>query len=311
MGRVRQAYDLNGNDVEKVIQTLWSDNVFPVELWRRAHETYWRGFADNNQAVYNIESPALPGIDLSAKYFHPHLCALDVQTFFRKLSLNIQASTLREGLNFILEESYEDIDAVFPEERKFLFSTLSRLEPMDIFDQYSPDSELFEEKMLSVPISSYHFIAHIFTDTMLVDRDAAITFLRNYPLRREVKGITRALVASILNIPISEVPTAFEKKAPQTKPEAAMPSEKPQSSLSVSTTLWKGKTKEYICATLREKGWDNLEIAHVLFQKRKLKGQRAIGKLLHENPHLTDFAYDKYGKTLFEESKHIVIVDED
>ena len=311
MGRVRQAYGLKGNDVEKVLQALWPNAIFPVELWRRAYETYWRAFADSNQSVYNIESPALPEINLSAKYFHPHLCAFDVQAFFRKLSLNIQSGTLREGLNYILEEAYEDIEAVFSEEREFLFNTLAQLEKTDGFEQYSPDSELFEEKILSVPVSSYHFIAHIFTDTMLVDRAAAIKFLRDYPLRREVKGITRTIVASILNIPVSEVPTAFEKETPLVALETTMPSEKPQAPLSVPTALWKGKTKEHICAVLREKGWDKLEIAHVLFHKRELTGQRAIGKLLHDNPHLTDFAYDKYGKMLFEESKRIVIVDED
>ena len=49
-----------------------------------------------------------------------------------------------------------------------------------------------------MPASSYHFIAHIFADTIMVDRDAAIRHLRHYPLRREVKGITRALVESLL-----------------------------------------------------------------------------------------------------------------
>ena len=62
---------------------------------------------------------------------------------------------------------------------------------------------------------------------------------------------------------------------------------------------------------MREKGWDNLAIAHVLFHKLELKGKRAIGKLLHDNPHLTDFSYDKYGKMLFEESKRIAIIDEE
>ena len=158
---------------------------------------------------------------------------------------------------------------------------------------------------------TYPQITDIFFDTMLVDRTAAIKFLRDYPLRREVKGITRTIVASILNIPVSELPTAFEKETPLVALETTMPSEKPQAPLSVPTALWKGKTKEHICAVLREKGWDKLEIAHVLFHKRELTGQRAIGKLLHDNPHLTDFAYDKYGKMLFEESKRIVIVDEE
>jgi hypothetical protein len=114
MGRVRQAYNLNNNEVERVIQALWPDAVFPVELWSWTHGTFWRAFAEVNQATYKIESPALPEIDFSAKYFHTHLCAVDVVSFFRKLSLNIHVNALREGLHYILEESYEDIDAVFP-----------------------------------------------------------------------------------------------------------------------------------------------------------------------------------------------------
>ena len=40
---------------------------------------------------------------------------------------------------------------------------------INIFEQYSPSSELFEDKILSLPPSSYHFISHIFADTVLVD----------------------------------------------------------------------------------------------------------------------------------------------
>ena len=149
MGLVRKGYALNGNDVGKVIQILWPNAVFPLGLWCKAYETYWRGFADRNHALYNVESPALPAVDLTAKYFHTHLCALDVMSYFRKLSLNIQSSTLKKGFEFILEESCEDICSVFPEEREFLFNMLSRLDTVDAFDQYSPDSELFEEKILS------------------------------------------------------------------------------------------------------------------------------------------------------------------
>lgn len=310
MGRVRQAYDLNNNEVEKVIQALWPDNVFPVELWRRAHATYWRGFADSNQVVYNIESPALPEIDMSAKYFHPHLCALDVQMFFRKLSLNIQVNTLREGLNFILEESYEDIDAVFSEERDFLFSTLERLETTDVFEQYSQASELFEEKILSVPISSYHFISHIFYDTVLVDKVAVIFLLRNYPLRRGVKGITRALVDSIIN------PQAQEAVAPKT-PASPMEqttkvlSQTPPNGIPVPRSLWEGKTRETIVTAMRAAGFDDeVVIAHVIFFKRKIKGKRAVGALLGP-PNRSYFLYDKKGSELYEKAKLITIVDKD
>ena len=201
-------YGLSVNQVESVIQALWPHSVFPVELWRRTHEQYWRGFADSNQAVYKIESPVLPEVDAAKQYFHVHLCALDMMEFFRKLSLNIHADPLQQGLQYILDESYEDSAALFQEEREFLFKTLVRLETVDPTEQYSPSSELFENKILSLPPSSYHFISHIFADTVLVDTVTVIRFLRNYPLRQEVKGITHAFVAFVLKTFPEELPGA-------------------------------------------------------------------------------------------------------
>lgn len=313
MGRVCQAYGLSKNEIEKTIQVLWPDAVFPVELWSKVYEAYWRAFADSNQAVYKIESPTLPPVDTNNKFFLTHLYSMDVVTFFRKLSLNIQAKTLQEGLKNILEETYDNIDAVYPDEREYLFSTLSRLEKVDIYDQYSPDSELFEEKILSLPISSYHFISHIFPETVVVGKIAAIDYwsvIRGYPLKQEVKGINHELVKYVVKRAAERTPLTPER-TPALDAPAAEVQPQGQKALSLPRSLWDGKTQEYICAALREKGWDNLEIAHVLFHKRGFTQKRAIARLLHENPNLTDSSYDKFGKTLFDDSMHIIIVDED
>ena len=55
VGRVRQAYALTANEVERLIQALWPDAVFPVELWYRTHKTFWRPFTDSNQTVYKLQ----------------------------------------------------------------------------------------------------------------------------------------------------------------------------------------------------------------------------------------------------------------
>jgi hypothetical protein len=241
IGRVKQAYGLNENEAENAIQALWPDNVCPVELWHRTHETYWRAFADANQATYKIESPALPEVDTTKKFFHTYLCSVDVMTFFRKLSLNIQAKILREGLKYILEETYENIDAVFPEEREFLFSTLSRLETVDIDDQYSADSELFEEKILSLPISSYHFISYIFYDTVLVDTVAVIRHFRKYPLRQEVKGLTQRFVNFVLD---SSPPETLDFPETATAPADSSIKDQPHDRklvFRIPASLWEGK----------------------------------------------------------------------
>jgi len=161
MGRVRQAYDLTANEVEQLIQSLWPDAVFPVELWNRTHETFWRAFADARQAVYKMESPTLPQVDLSLKRFQTYLLAHDIMDFFRRLSLNIHVNVLKPGLTSILEESYEDMESIFSKEREFLFNSLDRLNTENIFEQYSPDSALFEKPVCSIPVSSYHFIAYL------------------------------------------------------------------------------------------------------------------------------------------------------
>ena len=127
LGRVRQAYWLTSNEVETVIQAMWPHAVFPAELWRRAHEAYWKDFADSNQTVYNIESPTLPQPCLSDKRIHTYLFGCDIMDFFKKLSWNIHANALELGLKYILEETYDEIDNVFPEEREFLFHTLKNL----------------------------------------------------------------------------------------------------------------------------------------------------------------------------------------
>ncbi len=303
MGRVRQAYGLTGNEVEKTIQELWPDAVFPVELWSKVHETYWRSFADSNQAVYGTESPVLPEVDTTNKFFHTYLCSVDIMTFFRKLSLNIQAKILQEGLKNILEETFDDIDAVYPEERKYLFSTLSRLEEVDIYDQYSPDSELFEEKILSLSISSYHFISYIFPETVVVDKIAAIEYwsvIRGYPLAKEVKGITHELVNYVVKraaegapllpeaaekMPLAsetaeETPPIPETAPDQEEPAAEVPPQEEGNIIRVPAALWEGPPPAAVRDAMRSEYGDAV-IAYVLFRWRNVS-KTTIGNLLLE-----------------------------
>lgn len=314
MGRVRQAYGLNGNEVEKTIQVLWPDAVFPVELWSKVHEAYWRAFADSNQAVYKIESPALPEVDKTQKFFHTHLCSMDVMTFFRKLSLNVQASTLQQGLKNILEETYEDIDAIHPEERTFLFSTLSRVETVDIYDQYSPDSELFEEKILSLPISSYHFISHIFPETVIVDKMAAMHYwsvIRGYPLKQEVKGITHDLVRDVRKAAAQKTPPSLEtipelsRIITETQIPSVVEQEAPSNTLLEATkkgmtliprALWEEKKPQQVCSDMRVAGFkDDAPIAYALHNWVGIKNMTEIGTILRGDS-ISHSARDKHAR---------------
>ncbi len=263
IGRVREAYRLTANEVETVIQAMWPHAVFPAELWRRAHEAYWKDFADSNQAVYNIASPVLPQPCLSDKRLQTYLFGYDIMDFFRKLSWNIHVNALQHGFKYILEETYDEIDNVFPEEREFLFYALKRLETEDFSDQYSPESPLFEEPILIIPASSYHFISHIFVDTILVNRDDTIRFLRNYPLHKEVKGITRALVESILKAMSSE--NSFpENPKVQTEQPAVEETEDGRLTFRIPSTVWRGKPDHAIYDAMKDT-YPLPVIAYVLF----------------------------------------------
>ena len=316
LGRVRQAYRLTSNEVETVIQAMWPHAVFPAELWRRAHEAYWKDFADSNQTVYNIESPALPQPCLSDKRIHTYLFGCDIMDFFKKLSWNIHANALELGLQYILEETYDEIENIFPEEREFLFHSLKRLETEDFFDPYSPDSPLFENP-ISIPASSYHFISYIFVDTILVNRDDTIRFLRNYPLHKEVKGITRALVESILK---AMPPESISPERPQLQTEQPAVEETEDGILTfrIPSTVWRGKPDHAVYDVMKDT-YPLPVIAYVLFywcstdkpeteHKTQMGRKTQLGRLFTEKEYSDPKSYRNQMNRLLEEADayHIV-----
>ena len=311
MGRVRQAYALNDNEIENAIQALWPDAVFPLELWRKAYETYWRAFADINQAVYSVETPALPELDTAKKYFHTHLCALDVLAFFKKMSEIIQGKVLQEGLRYILEESYEEIDVVFPEERELLFSTLLRLEttdPLEQYEQYSKDEfvSVYEEKILYIPYSSYHFIAQIFPDTLLVDAVAIIRHFHNYPLRQEVKGLTQRIVDYVLNSPEPETPTTSETTAASAEPAVEEQPKDQKPVIRVPAELWEGRPDTYVRDAMKAK-YSLPVIAYVLWTWCEVSKTR-VGRLLSEKEYSEPKSYRNFVDELLKEAALYTIV---
>ena len=73
--------------------------------------------------------------------------------FFRELSMILPVNPLYQGLKYILEETYEEIDAIFPEERQALFDSLRRLDTEDFARQYGADSPLREKALFAIPTS--------------------------------------------------------------------------------------------------------------------------------------------------------------
>lgn len=236
----------------------------------------------------------------------------DIMDFFRKLSGNIHANVLELGLKYILEETYAEIENIFPEEREFLFHSMKRLETEDFLDQYSPDSPLFEESIFTIPASSYHFISHIFVDTILVNRDDTIRFLRNYPLHKEVKGITRALVDSILNAMPPESPKV------QTEQPAVEEAEDGRLVFRIPSTVWRGKPDHAVYEDMKD-SYPQPVIAYVLFywcsadkpetgHKTQMGRKTQLGRLFTEKEYSDPKSYRNLMNRLLEEADAYTII---
>lgn len=317
LGRVRQAYGLTVREGDMLVQALWPDAVQPLELWRTTYESCWQAFVAGSHAAYGTQIPEFPSGPELVAGIQTYLLGFDVMEFFRKISTLVPVTSLQYGLNVILEESFEDTASVFPEEREFLFSSLERLKAENIFEQYSPDSPLFEKPIFSIPASSYHFIAHIFADTIMVDRNVAIRYLRYYPLRREVKGITRALVEAVLRtaspessvadkavaVPLCEraphdgkfvfrIPRAFWEGRPDAAVRDAMKEKYPLSVIAYVLLYWCGPQKS--------------ETSHKTPQGRKTH----VGRLLAGKEYRDDKSYRNLMDMLLKEADAYSIVKE-
>ena len=302
LGRVRQAYGLTAREGDMLVHALWPDAVQPLELWRTAYDSCWQAFVAGRHAAYGIQIPEFPSVPEPDMGIQTYLLGFDVMEFFREISTLVPLNSLRYGLNVILEESFEDTASVFPEEREFLFSSLERLKAENIFEQYSPDSPLFEKTIFSIPASSYHFIAHIFADTIMVDRDVAIRYLRYYPLRREVKGITRALVEAVLQTASPEssvadkaaavprIPGAFWEGRPDAAVRDAMKEKYPLSVIAYVLLYWCGPQKS--------------ETSHKTPQGRKTH----VGRLLAGKEYRDDKSYRNLMDMLLKEAETYAII---
>lgn len=309
LGRVRQAYGLTAREGDMLVQALWPDAVQPLELWRATYDSCWQAFVAGRHAAYG---PSVPEPNMGIQTY---LLGFDVMEFFRKISTIVPLNSLRYGLNVLLEEAFEDTASVFPDEREFLFSSLERLKTEDIFEQYSPDSPLFEKTIFSIPASSYHFIAHIFADTIMVDRDVAIRYLRYYPLCREVKGITRALVEAVLQTASPESSVA-DKMAAVPLCERAPQDEKLV--FRIPGAFWEGRPDAAVRDAMKEKyplaviayvllywcGPQKSETSHKTPQGRKTH----VGRLLAGKEYRDDKSYRNLMDMLLREAETYTII---
>jgi hypothetical protein len=55
ISKLKQAFDLNGHDVETLISALWPQGVFPYALWEMVYKHCWETVASHNSRFYQTK----------------------------------------------------------------------------------------------------------------------------------------------------------------------------------------------------------------------------------------------------------------
>jgi hypothetical protein len=238
IGKLKHAYGLNEQDIQGILSALQPDGIFPDTLWRKAYRTFWFGPMENYLSGYRIGTlfkpsrldfllfpeVAIPRDD----YFYISKSKEQIPVLFASLSGILMADILQHGINHIFEEIYDDSGDIFKKEREDLFSKIAE-EDKNYAVQFrtceSVDKllEIMDWKRHHIPHECFTFLSIVFMDSIIVNKLAAVRhlFACGYPLRREVKGISHAIVERITAMPVTQ-----EQPAPEEQPlqvAAALP----------------------------------------------------------------------------------------
>ncbi len=306
--RVKQAYALNTPEAEGLLSALSPDGIFPYAVWEAAYSAYWKSPATECSRLYKFDNPPFPEIgQLPEKYFPTETYAQWMVDFFYELARRISVTDLENGFDYIVEATYDDKLAVNEADRDFLFYHIKKAG-----NNTADAARTRGLREINVKLSAPQVLLRIFPDTIAVDKIAAIHYLsvvQGYPFVKEVKGITRALVDSVIKAAADGKSVSPEIVTPLVEAAAEVQPHGRQHAISIPRSLWAGKTKEGIRAAMREANFGDEVIAHVLLHKRGLKlTQREIGELLSP-PHKSESTYDKNGKDLVDKAALISVID--
>lgn len=198
IGKLKQAYELSDNDVTALMAELLPNHVFPYVLWENAYTDFWQWSLRECTQRYQVQEPPFPETEaLPERYFPTSLYSTLIKRYFIDISRIIRIAELEKGTDYIIEAAYGANDFPFKEEKTAFFYAL-RQEENSLENWQRTSGPL---KINSMEAAGDCYITHWFFDTIVVDKPTAIICLngRGYKLEHEVKGITHALVASIIN----------------------------------------------------------------------------------------------------------------
>ena len=316
LGKVQAAYDLTDEELYNLIQKLWeSKQLFYKELWAETYEKYWH-FAASGSLPYTQEKlPELPEPDSRHQSnFYPIFYGTQMVRYLMQLIKLVSYKPFRLGLDYLFDTAFEDGHSVAAEERDILYKYFEFTE----FDRKPPRKDYYRHFKAGHPYL-ISFISRNMSGTLMADRDSVIEILCDYPLKREVKGLTHRVVDSTLDRFAASVAKSLPEIQPQISAEIsteACPVCPPDSVSSapsgevivVPSSLWMGKAPASIRDAMKEV-FDECVTAHVLLNWCKV-GKTQVGRLLSPKEFGDDKSYRNHVDKLLLRAAHLSIRQE-
>ena len=286
LGKVQAAYDLTDEELYNLIQKLWeSKQLFYKELWAETYEKYWH-FAATGSLPYTQEKlPELPEpSSLHQSNFYPLFYGTQMVRYLIQLIKLVSYKPFRLGLDYLFDTAFEDSHSVAAEERDILYKYFEFTE----FDRKPPRKDYYRHFKAGQPYL-ISFISRNMAGTLMADRDAVIEILCDYPLKREVKGLTHRVVNSILDRLVTSAANIQLEIQPEIPVEASVSSLPSAENIVVPSSLWMGKAPASVRDAMKE-DFDECVTAHVLLNWCKL-GKTQVGRLLSPKEFGDDKSY--------------------
>jgi hypothetical protein len=214
LGKLKQAFDLNEREAEKVVSAIWPYDVLPYYLWEMAHKYHWEFAIPCGILTQRAkEIASLPKFDpLEHKVPLLNIYRTRIIEFFNEVAATVFVTGLIDGLNYIMELTYDKNDVISHDDFQYLLGRLSHIEsgrnpwrpsPFEKRERLTPENfqDLFDEKAtLIASYSSMPSLSELFIDSICVDKTAAVRHLRNcgYEIHNGVKGFSQALFERII-----------------------------------------------------------------------------------------------------------------
>ena len=297
LGKVQAAYDLTDEELYNLIQKLWErKQLFYKELWAETYEKFWH-FAASGSLPYTQEKlPELPEPDSRHQSnFYPIFYGTQMVRYLMQLIKLVSYKPFRLGLDYLFDTAFEDGHRVAAEERDILYKYFEFTE----LDRKPPRKDYYRHFKAGQPYL-VSFISRNMAGTLIADRDVVIEILCDFPLKHEVKGLTRRVVDSTLDrlavsaanlLPAiqSETPTEISAEARPASPPDSVSSAPSGEVIVVPSALWMGKSPAAVRDAMKE-DFDECVTAHVLLNWCNI-GKTQVGRLLSPKEFGDDKSY--------------------